>query len=94
MAWTAATMTFFSQQAKVALYSDSSPQVSVYSIPLQVQPQYRKGKARPASQSLTPNHAHFLGGLAQVLQLQLEIDTLLAQLKNLEKHRAINGGLL
>ena len=48
----------------------SSPDVVIHSVPLQLQPQRRKGKAPVRSQGPTAGNAKFEGLLAQLQQLQ------------------------
>ena len=46
--------------------TDSSPEAVIYSVPLQFQPQRRKGKAPVRSQGPTPSNAEFQGLQAQL----------------------------
>ena len=48
----------------------SSPEAVIHSVPLQLQPQHRKGKAPIRSQEPTPSNAEFQGLRAQLQQLQ------------------------
>ena len=52
--------------------NDSSPEAVIHSVPLQFQPQRRKGKAPIRSQGPTPSNAEFQGLRAQLQQLQQE----------------------
>ena len=46
--------------------TDSSPEAVIHSVPLQLQPQRRKGKAPVRSQGSTPSNAEFQGLRAQL----------------------------
>ena len=59
--------------------TNSSPEPVIYSVPLQFQPQRRKGKAPVRSQGPTPSNAEFQGLRAQLQQLQQEKEAALAQ---------------
>ena len=77
-----------------ATSTDSSPEAVIYSVPLQFQPQRRKGKAPVQSQGPTPSNAEFQGLRAQLQQLQQEKEAALAQVQKLQNQQAVNTGLL
>ena len=52
--------------AAKAPLTDSSPEAVMHSVPLQFQPQYRKGKAPVQSQGPTTSNAEFQGLRAQL----------------------------
>ena len=52
--------------------TDSSPETVIHSVPLQFQPQHRKGKAPARSQGPTCSNTEFQGLRAQLQQLQQE----------------------
>ena len=64
-------------QVTPAPSTDSSSQAVIHSIPLQFQPQRRKGKAPEQSQGPTSSNAEFQGLQAQLQQLQQEKETAL-----------------
>ena len=66
----------------------------IHSIPLQFQPQRRKGKGPVRSQGPTPSNAEFQGLRAQLQQLQQEKEAALAQVQKLQNQQAANTGLL
>ena len=64
--------------------ADSSPETVIPSVPLQFQPQRRKGKAPIRSQGPTPSNAEFQGLRAQIQQLQQEKEAAQAQVQKLQ----------
>ena len=64
-------------QVTAAPSTDISPKPVIYSIPLQFQPQRRKGKAPVQSQGPSTRHVEFQGLRAQLQQLQQEKETVL-----------------
>ena len=74
--------------------TDISPEVVIHSVPLQFQPQPRKGKASVRSQGPTPSNAEFQGLRAPLQQLQQEKEAALAQVQKLQNQQAVNTGLL
>ena len=64
--------------------TDSSPEAVIHSVPLQFQPQRRKGKAPARSQGPTPSNAEFQGLQAQLQQLQQEKEAALPQVQKLQ----------
>ena len=72
----------------------SIPEVVIHSVPLQSQPQRRKGNAPVRSQGPTPSNVEFQGLLAQVQQLQQEQEAALAEVQKLQNQQAVNLGLL
>ena len=74
--------------------TDSSLEAVIHSVPLQIEPQRRKGKAPARSQGPTPSNAEFQGLQAQLQQLQQEKQASLAQVQKLQNQQAVNTGLL
>ena len=74
--------------------TDSSLEAVIHSVPLQFQPQRRKGKAPVRSQGPTPSNAEFQGLRAQIQHLQQEKEAALAQVQKLQNQQAVNTGLL
>ena len=74
--------------------TDSSPEAVIHSVPLQFQPQRRKGKAPVRSQGPTLSNAEFHGVRAQLQQLQQEKEAGLVQVQKLQNEQGVNTGLL
>ena len=74
--------------------TDSSPEAVIHIVPLQFQPQRRKGKAPVRSQGPTRSNAEFQGLRAQLQQLQQEKKAALAQVQKLQNQQGVNTGLL
>ena len=81
-------------QATPAPFTNSSPKAVIHSVPLQVQPQCRKGKACVRSQGPTPSKAEFQGLRADLQQLQQEKEAALTLVQMLQNQQAVNRGLL
>ena len=77
-----------------AASTDSSPQAVIHSVPLQFQPQRRKGKASVRSQGPTTSNIEFQGLQAQLQKLQQEKEAALAEVQKLQNQQAVNTGLL
>ena len=74
--------------------TDSSPEAVIHSVPLQFQPQRRKGKAPIWSQGPTPSNVEFQGLQAQLQQLQQEKETGLIQVQKVKNQQAVSTRLL